>query len=619
MKSIFENICNNIQENGKLNPRFDINKYIEDEDILGFEPGTLDGIARYHMQEKEDKRFKNYIIKILKSTDEENIQEQAEIITEYIIKNKKRAYPTIHTISSWIINNADSINFSAIVKLGIYLAITSTNVEAVKIGISIIGLADISENKGLIEILTKLALCEEFTLYSIMSLELLENENDIKFMLVKKVEGWGKIHLINSIDITNETIKEWLIINGCQNTINLGYTAQALAQKLDILEVLKRENLTEEEFTGISNIMRGLFDEGPFIRIYDDSVYSELMRRYLKHFDKFINSLEFYDVLILFSIFIFEKQEKSEEDIKIATQISDLMDSEEVTETLRESILNNEDLYKVVSIIKYNNQINLYSEIFEKYKENPFNYCYCLEYLLQNDIFKDRTMKILKDDIDLHEYYCEPESILGINNKYSKNLSTIIQILREYPLTGNEFIIAGLKSKYMYPRKFAISTIEIWRDKLHKDISKFPKEIYDEIVVLQKKEVIKVYRIKLNEILKIEEDLSDYIEPEVIWDEKVEDSDIDLDLFDEKLDELFKSQIKARGRDYYYNQMVYSCSETTNNYIAFVQGTGFGKEYEVKIEKNKQGRVKSMSCNCPYFDNCKHEYATILYLRNKQK
>lgn len=119
--------------------------------------------------------------------------------------------------------------------------------------------------------------------------------------------------------------------------------------------------------------------------------------------------------------------------------------------------------------------------------------------------------------------------------------------------------------------------------------------------------------------MKIEEDLSDYIEPEVIWDEKVEDSDIDLDLFDEKLDELFKSQIKARGRDYYYNQMVYSCSETTNNYIAFVQGTGFGKEYEVKIEKNKQGRVKSMSCNCPYFDNCKHEYATILYLRNKQK
>ena len=90
MKSIFENICNNIQENGKLNPRFDINKYIEDEEILRFEPGALDGIARYHMQKKEDKRFKNYIIKILKRTDDKNIQEQAETITEYIIKNKNK-------------------------------------------------------------------------------------------------------------------------------------------------------------------------------------------------------------------------------------------------------------------------------------------------------------------------------------------------------------------------------------------------------------------------------------------------------------------------------------------------------------------------------------------------
>ena len=117
MKSIFENICNNIQENGKLNPRFDINKYIEDEEILRFEPGALDGIARYHMQKKEDKRFKNYIIKILKRTDDKNIQEQAETITEYIIKNKKRAYPTIHAISSWVINNADSINFSVLLSI----------------------------------------------------------------------------------------------------------------------------------------------------------------------------------------------------------------------------------------------------------------------------------------------------------------------------------------------------------------------------------------------------------------------------------------------------------------------------------------------------------------------
>jgi len=30
--------------------------------------------------------------------------------------------------------------------------------------------------------------------------------------------------------------------------------------------------------------------------------------------------------------------------------------------------------------------------------------------------------------------------------------------------------------------------------------------------------------------------------------------------------------------------MVYSCNETSDKYVAFVQGSQFGKEYEINIE-----------------------------------
>ncbi len=48
--------------------------------------------------------------------------------------------------------------------------------------------------------------------------------------------------------------------------------------------------------------------------------------------------LDFYDMPILLSMFYLTKETKSKEDIEIATEIMNLMDSNEVVETLKKSI-----------------------------------------------------------------------------------------------------------------------------------------------------------------------------------------------------------------------------------------------------------------------------------------
>src|SRR5699024_4054934 len=129
---------------------------------------------------------------------------------------------------------------------------------------------------------------------------------------------------------------ERLIIDGCKNEIHLGYTASVIAEKINLLEVLNREILTKEEFLGLNDIMEGLFDDGPTSEIPNN--YVELIKNYIKQFRKFIYDLDFYDVPILLSMFLFNTEIKSKEDIEIATEIMNLMDSNEVVETLKKSI-----------------------------------------------------------------------------------------------------------------------------------------------------------------------------------------------------------------------------------------------------------------------------------------
>ena len=297
MESIYKYICKNIQNNGKLKDGFNLDIYNNSNGELKFAPGALDGINYYHSKMETDEELINYIVEKFKEVNGENIEETANQIVEYFNNSEKRVLATIDNILEWIIENKDVIDFNSVFRLALYLVIESTSIEALKIAIGIIGLIDLSNEKELIDVLIRLALYDEFTLYVMVTLGNLKNANDIRFMLIKKVNGWGKIHLLNTIQVTNDTIKEWLVINGCKNEIHLGYTASVIAEKINLLEVLNREILTKEEFLGINDIMEGLFDDGPTSEIPNN--YVELIKKYIKQFKRFIYDLDFYDVPIL--------------------------------------------------------------------------------------------------------------------------------------------------------------------------------------------------------------------------------------------------------------------------------------------------------------------------------
>ena len=364
--------------------------------------------------------------------------------------------------------------------------------------------------------------------------------------------------------------------------------------------------------------MEGLISEEPFKGISCYENYIEIYECFLEQFEKHIDNIDYYNIPIMISMYLFNKEEKSKEDVEVAEKIVDLLDGEKVYNTLKkEIVVEGNRLKQVIDILKYNSKIELIDEIFEKFKENPFERYYCLEYLLQKEEYVDKSIDILQSSINLQEHYSDPETIMGLSDEYSNNLVFIIQILRDYPFKGTEFIVAGLKSKTMQSRNASLNTIKEWKNRANIDITEFPNEIYKSLLELKEKEIIRSYKIAINDLLGINEDLSNYEEPEIYWNDI--DEGINIDIHSDEIEDLFETQIKIRGKDYYSNNMVYSCNKSLNKYTAFVQGTEFGKEYEVNIIMNKNNKIQKIECNCPYPNNCKHEYATILYIRDKYK
>lgn len=93
-------------------------------------------------------------------------------------------------------------------------------------------------------------------------------------------------------------------------------------------------------------------------------------------------------------------------------------------------------------------------------------------------------------------------------------------------------------------------------------------------------------------------------------------------LTDEELDSIidyemseFEYQIKSRGKDYYNNNRIVSIVRDGNEFIAKVDGS---KRYEVKVNYDEDDEFLYYDCTCPCEYPCKHEYAVLLAIKNKE-
>lgn len=78
--------------------------------------------------------------------------------------------------------------------------------------------------------------------------------------------------------------------------------------------------------------------------------------------------------------------------------------------------------------------------------------------------------------------------------------------------------------------------------------------------------------------------------------------------------EEFQYQIQQRGKEYYEKGNVKSLVRTGDTFIAKVEGS---EMYNVKVHIDTEGDYVHYQCDCPYEWPCKHEYAVLMAILNK--
>ena len=86
------------------------------------------------------------------------------------------------------------------------------------------------------------------------------------------------------------------------------------------------------------------------------------------------------------------------------------------------------------------------------------------------------------------------------------------------------------------------------------------------------------------------------------------------EIIDNYIDD-FEYQIKNRGKDYYEKGNIVSLVRDGNTFISKIDGR---ERYEVEINFDDEDEFLYYNCTCPCDFPCKHEYAVLLAIKNKE-
>jgi len=508
--SIYELIKSSIQANGELPEDFKLPP--KDPNGVPWADGALDGVYIYHTvgNEEDIEPLKNIVFQISEGKFEE-AQNNLENLDFFMISRRD-------PLLNWIIKEQKQINIDNLCEFTISQLSTSKNIEVIKFCLCVLEIIKLETEKDTIEKVKILALSDEFTLYCLNILKNLKNSNEEIFEIAKKVKGWGRIYSIKYLKVTNDEIKEWILEEGCHNYIIPAYTAYTCAKKINLVEILNEDKISNKKFNDISYLMNALLDEEAITGISNLEDRELLIERYLEKAKTLASTEEDYYAVITLKEYIKNNKEINNELIKICDEILNSENTRNnVKELLKEGYGYNIAKYLGIDIDKY---------ILEYLQDNPLKNPYIVFNISERENMK-KLVSLIEKKLTLEKLEGTPTDKFYSKNEKNKEyifLDTIIKklgnfgrtegkfVVSVYPVDptasmdepenyigiGENLIICALNSPYVDIRYGAVNTLESWKEKGYI----LSNEIIENIKKLEKLEVDEELKIKLNNLLK---------------------------------------------------------------------------------------------------------------------
>ena len=508
--SIYELIKNSIQNNGELPEDFKLPP--KDPNGVPWADGAMDGVYIYHTvgNEEDIEPLKNIVFQISEGKFEEAETNLDKLDFSMVSRT--------NSLLSWIIQEQKQINLNNLYEFASSRLVTTKNIEVIKFCLSVLAIMNVETDAETIEKVKILALSDEFTLYCLNIFVKLENSNKEIFEIAKKVKGWGRVHSIGYLEVTNDEIKEWILEEGCHNDVLPAYTAYTCAKKINLIEILNDGKISNKKFNDISYLMNALLDESAITGMSALEDRELLIERYLEKAKTLSSTEDDYLAVMALKEYIKNNKEINDELIKICDEI---LNSEKtrnnVKELLKEGYGYNIAKYLGIDIDKY---------ILEYLQDNPLKNPYIVFNISERKNM-EKLVSLIEKKLTLEKLEGAPTDKFYPKNEENKEyifLDTIIRklgnfgrternfIVSLYPVApttsieepenyigiGENLIICALDSPYVDIRYGAVNTLESWKEKGYI----LSNKIIENIKKLEKLEVDEELKIKLNELLK---------------------------------------------------------------------------------------------------------------------
>lgn len=474
--SILKFLSRNLDEKGKLSEKaHGLPDEKKDDDKVRFAPGLMDAMFGADDSDDSKKRIREltkHLKRVASKGDKISEQEFYRLITENegvigiiddflqaIVNDSLPIEPYLFNYAKDLIQKTDKRN-------------------AVKFGIAILGLC---QNKSVLKDIKVLGLHDEFTVYATIAIVNLSDnmENDL-WELAQKVDGWGKIQLVDRLarPELKEPIKDWLIHDGYKNSIMYEYLAYTCATNGELHKKLESEQIENKLFKSASDIIESLIVEhSPAEDITTYPFASQVIQDFIRHAKKHVNDISDFNALQKIKKFLTELQND------IGEQKKNGWNQDIISNCLIEivEILNSRD-WKIVAyeglksndnIIYWNAKqaaeklgIDLWETVWARLKEKPLDSSawYDVTHYSKPEN-SDRIIDFALNHLPFEELATGAKDSYGFGENYNKHASLeyVTTFLENYPKKGERIILTALESPVTRNRNMALRVMDKWK------------------------------------------------------------------------------------------------------------------------------------------------------------
>lgn len=494
-KSIYEIITENLTPEGRLPYYFDLRPK-SDPGQISFMPGAQDGIGMCAAGESAERAAEKIAELIISGAGNE--AQIAEIITEY------RALSVVDKVTDILYEKRSMLDAKHIADCAGRLAFECGEVEAVKLGITMFGMLDLSRQPLIVEKLCVLAAYEDLTRYVTAAVRSLGDDfNDVLFMIAKRVSGWGKIDAVEELEPTSDEIRRWLLTDGCFNMIGNDYLGLECAKKGGMISALRGEP-DDELFEGICMIMSALVEDGPAdgMKHYDHA--AEAMELFAKMAPKRIKTV--FQLLTLFELRDWLRENEVKGGEKLAGLYEEVSDKPEWRALALELLEKPEDDGAFDTAVRVGEKmgLDLTAKVVKAIKAMPNRYHWFL-YIPYKDPtaakdmteFLENTLPLSEMSSGMGDYWYSPT----YTNEH-RCLDHALQQLNKYPHMGEKLVAAGLGSPVTGERNMACRALEKWSEQLGLPLKTMCPELYALIKKIAPTEVNENTKANMEKLLR---------------------------------------------------------------------------------------------------------------------